>query len=354
MQADHPLTHQVHLRRGADRGPAIAALAESCGGRVGLEGVLADLNRVARPTAALGTAAVAAWGWNAADQDSPRWWPQGITSSGDAWPDGTAYGREVLITSAYARRLPGESREEHPGARLTVTDLSDPRRLRYRHVLLVSVDLDDDGQVRVRPLPVHAGGLAWWGDHVSVAATGKGLVTVDLRDIVATPTPAQTFGYHYLAPVRWRDAAVTAEGAEPFRYSFVAVGHSDGARGRLLVGEYGREGASTRLAAYRVEDGLLHREADGIARPVAGEDGVAGMQGVVAVGGRVVVSTSDGPRRRGHLWVRRGAAWRRHARVLPVGPEDLCYWPQQDRLWTLSEYPGSRLVVALDPHRFLD
>jgi hypothetical protein len=37
--------------------------------------------------------------------------------------------------------------------------------------------------------------------------------------------------------------------------------------------------------------------------------------------------------------------------VLPVGVEDLSYWPSEDRLWSLSEYPGRRFVFAMDRAR---
>ena len=39
----------------------------------------------------------------------------------------------------------------------------------------------------------------------------------------------------------------------------------------------------------------------------------------------------------------------KHAGVLPVGPEALTAWPERGELWTLTEYPGLRFVVAVDP-----
>ena len=40
-------------------------------------------------------------------------------------------------------------------------------------------------------------------------------------------------------------------------------------------------------------------------------------------------------------------------RQLPVGPEDITYWPARDQLWSLSEYPGARYVFAMPRDRFL-
>ena len=33
---------------------------------------------------------------------------------------------------------------------------------------------------------------------------------------------------------------------------------------------------------------------------------------------------------------------------MPVGVEDITYWPSTDQLWSLSEYPGHRYVFAMD------
>ena len=38
--------------------------------------------------------------------------------------------------------------------------------------------------------------------------------------------------------------------------------------------------------------------------------------------------------------------------ALPVGPEDISYWPSRDQLWSLSEYPGRRYVFAMRRERF--
>ena len=44
---------------------------------------------------------------------------------------------------------------------------------------------------------------------------------------------------------------------------------------------------------------------------------------------------------------------REHRWQLPVGPEDITYWPSRDQLWSLSEYPGARYVYAMPRGRFL-
>jgi len=37
---------------------------------------------------------------------------------------------------------------------------------------------------------------------------------------------------------------------------------------------------------------------------------------------------------------------------LPVGPEDVTYWPSTDLLWSLTEYPGRRFVFAIKRAQF--
>ena len=88
--------------------------------------------------------------------------------------------------------------------------------------------------------------------------------------------------------------------------------------------------------------------------PLALEDGgVPGMQGAAVVDGTWFVTTSRGRYRLGSVWVGRPGALREHRWQLPVGPEDITYWPERDQLWSLSEYPGARYVYAMPRSRFL-
>ncbi|HEX6247624.1 MAG TPA: hypothetical protein VFZ64_07110, partial [Nocardioidaceae bacterium] len=127
----------VHLRRSTERTDQVEALAAALsadgGGRVGLDGVLADLNRTA--TVVRVPALAARWGfrWDDEDTGSRRWWPQGITTSADHDASEVYDGRRVVVTSSYSKDLAGV----HKGSRVTVVDLDDGKRLRYRHVLLV-------------------------------------------------------------------------------------------------------------------------------------------------------------------------------------------------------------------------
>ncbi|QNN51708.1 hypothetical protein [Nocardioides mesophilus] len=348
------------LVRADDRSEAVAALVQHVGRRVGLQGVLADLNRTGRVGPVPASAAV--WGFRlqAEDDHSPRWWPQGITTSGDANADGQVGGRSVVLTSAYSKEVNGL----HMGSRITVTDVTEPNRVRYRHVLLVEA-LEVDGQLELRPVKVHAGGLVWHGRHLHVAATARGLATFRLDDILEVPRSGaaarfglgadgalDAFGHRYVLPLRFRYVAEHAAAVAPMRYSFLSLERDDGAV-RLVAGEYGRDGATTRLLRYAIDPASRLPAEDwlGRSRPLEVEVGVDGMQGAVVVGGRHYLSTSAGPSRHGSIWVGTPDALERRPGVLPVGPEDLSYAAATDRIWCVSEYPRHRYVFAMDRSR---
>ena len=339
----------VHLVRGRDRSADIEAFAEEHGGRVGLDGVLADLNRRAFP--AFDTGSAAAWGFrlDEEDNDSKRWWPQGITSSADAGSPGSDEyaGRRLLVTTSYSKTIGGENK----GCRISVVDITEEGRIRYRHVLLAVVGLNDFGGPDLRPVHAHAGGIVWRGSYLHVAATHKGLHTFHLDDVVKVPADTG-LGHRYALPLRTSWGARTAEGASPIAYSFLSSG-----RGRdediLLVGEYGRGGMTQRLLTYRLDaEGLPATDDDGVAAPTMLPDGPSRMQGAVSVDGRLHVVTSNGKRGRGSLWVGAPGSLRQVKKVLPPGPEDITYWPSREELWITTEYPGRRYVLAFDRKRF--
>jgi hypothetical protein len=335
------VAYGVHLVRTEERHASVSALASAFGGAVGLPGVLADQDRSGYVVRVPGRAARWGFRWDQDDSYSTLWWPQGISTSADADPSGVVAGRRMLCTSWYAKTSDGVNQ----GSRVTFVDLD---TLAYRHVLLVTASVRDNGTVRLTPLNVHAGGVVWRGEHLHVAATARGLYSCRLSDIVAVPPGLPgALGHRYVLPVRFGYTSVMAVGVEPLRYSFVSL---DVAAARLVAGEYGRFGRTTRLLTFPAEPatGSPEVSADGVALPDAVHDtGVAGMQGVAVVAGRWFVTTSAGPYLRGSLHVGRPGRLRRHRWVLPAGIEDLSTWPSENELWSLSEWPGRRFVFSM-------
>jgi hypothetical protein len=76
------------------------------------------------------------------------------------------------------------------------------------------------------------------------------------------------------------------------------------------------------------------------------------MQGATVVDDSWFVTTSRGRFRMGSVWVGRPGDLTEHRAQLPVGPEDVAYWPSRDELWSLSEYPHARYVFGMPRGRF--
>ncbi|MGB7447978.1 MAG: hypothetical protein WA892_02505 [Ornithinimicrobium sp.] len=342
-----PGPHGIHLRRAMHHASHIEALATQRGERVGIAGVLDDLNRQGKAAQVPGDAV--RWGltWNEQDNDSELWWPQGITTTADASHTEDVRGRSLVMTTWYCKNLPGGGQ----GSRITLVDLD---TLRYRHVLVVLPWWTWRGAPSWRPLHIHAGGVVWAGEHVHLAATRRGLFSCRLDDIVRVPPSEASFGYRYVLPVGLRFRGESHSGEERLRYSFLSLDRSANPP-QLIAGEYGQGEMSTRLARFSLDTDSLVLNADthGRCQPASLDDaGVGHMQGAVTVRGRYYISASRGRRTKGRVYAGQLGELTRHDDALPPGPEDITYWPSMDQLWSLSEYPSRRFVFAMDRSRF--
>jgi hypothetical protein len=342
----------VHLHRTGENRAEIDALAALLGGRVGLRGVLAELNRRGRavrtrPFWPPGRAVHRAFTWDREDRRTTQWWPQGISTSADASDSGDVEGRRLIAVTWYAKDL-GQGSQ---GSRVTFVDRDDRR---YRHVLLVVPRLARDGSVQVRPLRVHAGGLVWCGGHLHVAATSRGFMTFRLDDVMrvrdADGDRVSSFGYRYVLPVRFAYQASAEEGHEKLRYSFLSLDRATSPP-QLVAGEYASGDRGTRrLVHYPLDPAslLLHAGEDGISRPLRLEErGVAHTQGVAVARGSYYLTVSTGRLKPGSVYVGRPGAFRRFPMATPMGPEDLSWWPSTDELWSVTEHPHRRWVFSM-------
>jgi hypothetical protein len=361
--------HGVHLRRTDERIDEVEALVERCGGRAGVEGLLADdrtqgLRRM-RWSPPTGLKVNRAWSWERRDNTTRRWWPQGITTSADAYDSSRIADREVIAVSWYSKAVEGVGK----GTRISFIDFLAKT---YRHVLLV-VPTVVDGQVTLAPLKAHAGGIVWAGPFLYVAGTRKGIHVFRMEDLVRVPDELfvedhtrigpvddssgrlATYGYRYVLPLRFAYHAAYDEGHEPLRYSFLSLDRSNPRGPQLVAGEYGRGKQSTRLARFPLEPETFHLVSgeDGYSRPLLLEDkGERGMQGATIVHDTWYVTSSRGPTCLGSLYVGSPGHFREHRWALPVGPEDIAYVPQNDTLWSVSEHPWRRWVFRMKRSRF--
>ena len=323
--------------------------------RVGLRGALEDTNRVGEPSEVPSEAAVEAMTWQRGDRDTDRWWPQGITTSADAFgaepTGGTFEGKPIVLVSWYAHSTWGMW---NLGSRVSVIDYSDPKAPRYRHVLLTEPKRRWGIFHRLSPVRVHAGGIVWYGQYLYVAGSSKGLRVFRLDDIVRVRNRFRTKGYRYVLP-QFTTYAAGNDDVAPMVYSFMSLDRA-GAEDHLIVGEYGRKGGTHRLMRFPIDRDteLLRSDDHGMAVPAEMYDRqIERMQGASLVNGTWVVTSSMGPDVPGDLWVGRPGEYIRHKGVLPIGAEDIAYWPQRHQLWSLTEWPRNRWVYAIDVDRWL-
>ncbi|HEU0206394.1 MAG TPA: hypothetical protein VFQ74_06860 [Pseudolysinimonas sp.] len=305
--------------------------------RLGIAGLLRAPGQSARPGRVPAPAAVEGFRWGLVDQWSRRWWPQGI----EVLAGHGARDDDVLLVSWFAQQRRGTTQ----GARISVVDRRDPRRPRYHHVLLVEPVRAGSG-IRMRPVDIHAGGLAVVGDRLSVAATYGGLRTFRLGDILCLRGRGP-FGYRHVLPQsghqRLRGGDNDGAGDTRMRFSFVSVERgSEGGADHLVVGEFGPESNGRRLGRIPLAPASQRAEVIDLHEP-----GIPRMQGAAVIDGTWFVSASQGVMP-GDLWVGSGGTWVRHPAVLPPGPEDLTASHDGRRLWSLSEYPRQRWVFAMD------
>lgn len=103
--------------------------------------------------------------WLSARSWTNRWYPQGIDV-------GTFKGRSALAISWFRQ----DRRRTHLASRVTLVDFD-----RSRHLDIMLAVRDDAGLLQ--PAPIHAGGLAWIGDRLFVAATRQGIWEFDLSGV---------------------------------------------------------------------------------------------------------------------------------------------------------------------------
>lgn len=266
-----------------------------------------------------------------------RWWPQGVTTVADAgleasWP-------RVAIVSWFSQKSEAFG---PPGSRISLIDLESRR---YEHIALVDPELDGDSVI-AQPLAVHAGGIIWTGDHLDIAATRSGIVAARPADVVELAAPID--GMRFALPIRTRFASHADGDAERLRVSFLGLDR-DGDVPSMLTGEYGVGAQSTRLSRFHF-DGL--RPPDD-APPIELGDGVERMQGAVRHGGTWYVTVSNGPWKRGSVFIGTPGELVEQPAATPPGPEDLSVWPSEGTMWSVSEFPGWRWLYAMPLSRLM-
>ena len=314
--------------------------------------VVADANRIATPTTTVpGSPPGLAWAfaWNAEDQASTSWIPQGITGSADADPTGLVGGRRILLVSFY------EDAGLAKGVRIAFVDVTDPTAPRYRFALLVEPS-GTAAAPSFTQVDAHAGGIVWIGSRLYVAQTGTGFRVFDLGRIMQVATDVDTVGctattcraglYKYVIPQI--GAYVDRSSCGPV-FSWVSLDRGS-TPPALVSGEY----CSTTACAGPLAGRLFRWPLDpatGLLRgattwPLAAfVMGQRQVQGGAMRGGTTYLSSSAPAGGGGALYCLNPT------RSLTAGfsdsPEDLMVDEKNAELWSLSEAAGSRAVFSV-------
>lgn len=270
--------------------------------------------------------------WLSARTWTRRWYPQGIDLG--AWQ-----GRRTVAVSWFRQSLDGV----HLASRVTFVDLE-----RSRHLDVLLAIADEEGELQAAP--IHAGGLAWVGDRLFVAATGRGIWEFDLGAIRKVGGAVA----QRVAGSRRRGGRATALVAVRTRVHPVALrcsylGRVFAADGspvpRVLIGEH-RTDDSGRIGEFAIPEDEGGTTSSGFVEVDRFTPGIPRMQGVVRWGDRYFVSQSDNLRP-GTLWSGGRGALRQDRVPLPVGCEDLALDPDARLLWSLGEHPWHRVVRGI-------
>lgn len=301
------------------------------------------------------------------DQNTEAWYPQGVTTVSDAVADEQWGARKPVVTSWYSK---GDQ-----GVRLSFLD---PATKKYRHVLLMIPDRDDQNDPTLRPLTsggksIHAGGIAWYGKNLYVADTNGGIRVFNtdyILDLEGSGDPAAG-DYRYVmlqvgAYVKVQEPAGEC-GTGPTRFSYIGLDRST-KPDRLITGEYcggGKDAPNGRVMTWNLDNGRIapvsgdserfrpqeaHTLPTGYVQGASVHDGkwyfthrgegtggydkdayylsrATEKDGELVLDAKDAVGTPDG----------RGPS------------EDLSYYNSSDHLWTLTEKPGSRAIYSLQP-----
>ncbi len=343
-------------RRNADKlAPLVDGLAKLLPNKT-IGDVLADLNRstVAVTSVPGGPPGVVrAFRWEDAENDKPYWIPQGITGSADAQPSGLVAGRHLVVVSFYydLASHPGSTGEK--GVRLAFVDVTPSGAPKYRFVLLV----EPSGTATApsfKAIPIHAGGIAWFGNLLYVADTFTGFRVFDTTRIFQVDTDQDTIGcsagkcraglYKYVLPQvgTYREASSCAP-----RFSFVSVDRSSSPPS-LISGEYcSGSSCSAALSGRLFRWSLDSAGAIGPGRHWPAQafyGGQVQVQGAGAKDGTFFLSSSAPSGAGGALY--RVTPGKSATSKWVDAPEDVVIDGPRDLIWSLSEKLSARVVFA--------
>ncbi|KAI8065105.1 hypothetical protein BC940DRAFT_304802 [Gongronella butleri] len=319
--------------------------------------VLKDANHPA-PNAGLRGGYTKAFKWDKQagydDQGTSKWYPQGITTSSDAYEAGTYEGYDVILASWYSKE------KTNKGVRISFIN---NKTRKYRNVLLVI----PKAGATFAPVKVHAGGIMWYGNYLYVVDTGVGIRVFDLNKIYRVGSGNgigkvgsgyQAYGYKYVIPQvgYYYEKSATAKS---FNYSFISLDRT-ASPDAVVIGQYDVDGPKNRIVRFDIDYKTRKLVASGntVTATKFYQIGLPSMQGAVSIttGGKskYFFTRSHGENTYGDLytWTEGQSAVKQHKGVMSKGPEDLSYRSDKKEIWSLGEHPDHRVVYAVNPAKY--
>jgi len=320
----------------------------------------ANHDRVGLPSSFSVNGLVSGFRFDDGDNSDCRSYPQGITTSRDAVGtanSGNYDGHQLVMVSWYTNDACGGSGER---SRITLVDWDATYPNKYRKILLV----EPTGTAAVpnfKDIPIHAGGISWYGDYLYVADTGRGMRVFDLRKILKTNTGGtadqigrQSSGvyyahnYAYVLPQVGTVTASTTSGTA-LRWSTISL---DRVSRSIVVAEFT---CASGCSGYpnRAPRAIRFPFAAGVPTFAASTTATQALQlpwyqlnGVASHNGRWWFYSSGASQL--YYWTPTAGP----ATYSFVGSgESISYWEDDtnpDLLWTLQEGVGNRNVFAVE------
>lgn len=314
--------------------------------------------------------------WDSQDDTTTDWYPQGITGSGDAEPNGLVDGKRLVAVSWHGTN--------DTYARVTIADYTKPSAgVLYHHLLLVKPVIEN-GQVNYTSMgsandpgdiKTHADGLMWLGNLLFVA-NGRQLQVYSLDHIwrmqTSGPDAGQVgltatgayavwnayalpmIGEYYTVPstgmacasVTGNTPCLNSISLAPDRQSFITTEYYATATGGGRVIRWPLDPATGLPGA---NDGTKTQATEAFASPVVHMQGTATDGTTFYIAGDCPGGVSEHTMGCIHAAVPDTAP-----HVLTDAPpllESLSYWPVTGELWGVNEVTGGdRVVFKIHPN----
>lgn len=226
------------------------------------------------------------WCWSSAlgDDTTPRWWPQGMSTTGTAdGADGAIQGRSVTAVAWHYKTFRTdaagtvEANDKCRTNNLLRLTFIDRDTLKYRHVLLVE---PTSSGANFKFVTGHGGGIVWYANHIYVTDTAGGIRVFDINKLSAVDTygsglttygidstgKSSACGHPYVLPQThyYRQASAppsggcdtnAADGApdtDSLCYSWLSLDKSGGSPYKLVTGEWFGGVAGGRVVRYQL------------------------------------------------------------------------------------------------------